>query len=230
MAARFLYAEISRRAFNRRVGILLAGLSIPGVLQACGGGSAASSRNVRPTNGDGSGAWRIVPQGQPHFVAQLGPDADIVPAADIGLPNKPNSQAEQSAIDDLANNQLVYFTNRTSFDPNFFDNPNSLSRNYAIQDIYTLNNENGGNAIHLMPVAGDPLNANSHTVLDPQGKPYVQRNGSPIQYGIYFGFTDASGLPIVLDPAQNEIAKTTNPKLPLSQQYILGNNVRLHTQ
>ena len=211
---------ISRRAFNRGLLVVLGGFVTVSLVGACGGGGPVQGHNIRPTSTDGSGDWQLVSSGQQPFVAQLGTEADIVPATDIGLPNKPNSQGEQSAINDLANNQLVYFTNRTSFDPSFFDNSNSLSRNYAIKDIYTLNNENGGKVVYLKPVAGDPLNNSTRTVVDSSGRRHSA--------GIYYGFTDATGRPIVLDPAQNQISRTINPNIPLTQQYILGNNVRLH--
>jgi hypothetical protein len=191
------------------------------ILEACGGGATIANHNIRPSNNDGSGNWSVVSSGQPQFVVELGADADIIPATDIALPNKANKQAEQDALNDLAANQLVYFSNRTSFDPKFFDDSDALrTTNYAIRDVYTLNSENGGSAIYLKPVAGDPLNDNSHTVVDTTGKSYTS--------GVYYAFTDASGNSINLDPAQNQIVRATDPRLPITPTYILGNNVRLH--
>lgn len=198
----------------------LALLAVGVLLEACGGGNPVLNHNISPISKDGSGDWNVVRSGQPKFVARLGVDADIVTATDIGAANKPNKQAEQDAINDLASNQLVYFTNRTSFDPNFYDDSDAIrTTNYSIQDINTLNNENNG-AIYLMPVAGDPIHNSTHSVLDTDGKSY--------QAGLYYAFTDAGGNPINLDPTQNQIVRQTNPNLPLTRTYILGNNVRLH--
>jgi hypothetical protein len=209
---------ISRRAFNHRLILAVGGVVALGPIQACGGGNPAASQNVRPTNADGSGSWQLVPVGATKFVAQLGPDADVVSATDIALPNQPNKQSVQDALNDLANNQLVYFTNRTSFDPHFFDNSDNLrTTNYSIKDIYTLNDENGGNAIYLMPVAGDALNDNSHPIVDSKGK-------TTAQAGIYYAFTDSAGSAINLDPTMNKIVPSAG------RRYLIGNNVKLHAQ
>src|SRR5690242_11641913 len=100
-----LRAELSRRAFNRGLVLVLGGIATSGLVEACGGGGNPSSgRNVRPVNRDGTGNWQVIPKGQSKFVVQLGVDADVVTATDISLPGKPNKQSVEDAINDLANN------------------------------------------------------------------------------------------------------------------------------